>query len=353
MVVGVDGVGARGGGGGGRARAWLGLPAKRREQLADAAHSSDPARCTVKHSRYKSLGSLLCPQPPLCLPPRLVGACPCWQLIHLCGAPLLAPVLQVVPLLDPTGLDLLRAMLRYDPASRIRCRQALAHPWFDDVRWAQGLVPAMGAEHGSTQGAARLAAEAQGERGGRGWGEGHSGSGSQPQAVSPPNCRQACPTPAAGRLRPQGSRGGAGGSRDGCCAAGERRAARAHGGGGRRLQPPARARGWAPPAGLHPLIFQAPLCLSCTGHRAAHWEHWLRCKAGPCMSACPGCAFPAVPLQARARRLRWRPPAPPTPASLLGTRTPLTRPAFLLSRHRSPRPCFLVTVARVLAFSSP
>ena len=45
-----------------------------------------------------------------------------------------AVVLQAVPQLDPLGLDLLRQMLRYEPSQRIRCRQALAHPWFDDIR---------------------------------------------------------------------------------------------------------------------------------------------------------------------------------------------------------------------------
>ena len=40
----------------------------------------------------------------------------------------------MVPGLDPLGLDLLHQMLQYDPDKRIRCRQALAHAWFDDIR---------------------------------------------------------------------------------------------------------------------------------------------------------------------------------------------------------------------------
>ncbi|KAI3437619.1 hypothetical protein D9Q98_000071 [Chlorella vulgaris] len=44
---------------------------------------------------------------------------------------------EVVPQLDELGVDLLRQMLRYDPSSRIRCREALAHPWFDDVSEAE------------------------------------------------------------------------------------------------------------------------------------------------------------------------------------------------------------------------
>lgn len=62
----------------------------------------------------------------------------CWSLPPLLTAcPSLAPTCslhQVVPQLDELGVDLLRQMLRYDPSSRIRCREALAHPWFDDVR---------------------------------------------------------------------------------------------------------------------------------------------------------------------------------------------------------------------------
>ena len=66
---------------------------------------------------------------------------PCWAWLPGPGpfpAPpqstLHAVVLQAVPQLDPLGLDLLRQMLHYEPSQRIRCRQALAHPWFDDIR---------------------------------------------------------------------------------------------------------------------------------------------------------------------------------------------------------------------------
>lgn len=44
---------------------------------------------------------------------------------------------EAVLRLDAAGLDLLRSMLTYDPTQRIRCRQALAHPWFDEVREAE------------------------------------------------------------------------------------------------------------------------------------------------------------------------------------------------------------------------
>ncbi|KAK9828503.1 hypothetical protein WJX72_000424 [[Myrmecia] bisecta] len=41
---------------------------------------------------------------------------------------------EVVPRLDPAGLDLLRQLLRYDPDQRITARKALEHPYFDAVR---------------------------------------------------------------------------------------------------------------------------------------------------------------------------------------------------------------------------
>jgi len=34
---------------------------------------------------------------------------------------------------DDCGLDLLEKMLLYEPSARISARQALNHPWFDDV----------------------------------------------------------------------------------------------------------------------------------------------------------------------------------------------------------------------------
>lgn len=42
-------------------------------------------------------------------------------------------VCQVVPLLDPLGLDLLKSMLCYEPQRRISARQALMHPYFKDI----------------------------------------------------------------------------------------------------------------------------------------------------------------------------------------------------------------------------
>lgn len=40
---------------------------------------------------------------------------------------------QVVPSLDPVGLDLLEQMLRYEPSKRITARTALSHPYFADI----------------------------------------------------------------------------------------------------------------------------------------------------------------------------------------------------------------------------
>lgn len=38
-----------------------------------------------------------------------------------------------VPVIDPNGLDLLSKMLEYDPALRISAREALQHPYFQDL----------------------------------------------------------------------------------------------------------------------------------------------------------------------------------------------------------------------------
>ncbi|CAI0628182.1 unnamed protein product [Linum tenue] len=38
-----------------------------------------------------------------------------------------------VPTLDKDGLDLLEQMLKYDPAKRISAKNAMEHPYFDDV----------------------------------------------------------------------------------------------------------------------------------------------------------------------------------------------------------------------------
>jgi cyclin-dependent kinase 2 len=40
---------------------------------------------------------------------------------------------QVVPDLDPLGLDLLSKMLKYAPGERISAKRALKHPYFDDI----------------------------------------------------------------------------------------------------------------------------------------------------------------------------------------------------------------------------
>jgi serine/threonine protein kinase len=40
---------------------------------------------------------------------------------------------QLGPGLDAAGLNLLSAMLEYDPSKRITANEALFHPWFHDV----------------------------------------------------------------------------------------------------------------------------------------------------------------------------------------------------------------------------
>lgn len=49
--------------------------------------------------------------------------------------------LQVVPRLDPEGVDLLRQMLEYDPLKRITAKRALQHPFFADLREAEARNP--------------------------------------------------------------------------------------------------------------------------------------------------------------------------------------------------------------------
>ncbi|KAJ1835864.1 Cyclin-dependent kinase catalytic subunit [Coemansia sp. RSA 2711] len=41
---------------------------------------------------------------------------------------------DLLPGLDADGIDLLKRMLTYDPAHRISAKQALAHPYFNDIR---------------------------------------------------------------------------------------------------------------------------------------------------------------------------------------------------------------------------
>jgi len=42
-------------------------------------------------------------------------------------------VQDMVPSLEPLGLDLLSQMLRYEPQKRITARAAVKHPYFSDV----------------------------------------------------------------------------------------------------------------------------------------------------------------------------------------------------------------------------
>lgn len=49
------------------------------------------------------------------------------------------PLQEIVPTLDPLGLDLLNRMLVYDPAQRVTAREALTHPYFQEL---QGLIQA-------------------------------------------------------------------------------------------------------------------------------------------------------------------------------------------------------------------
>ncbi|BDA48672.1 Cyclin-dependent kinase A-1 [Coccomyxa sp. Obi] len=48
---------------------------------------------------------------------------------------------QVVPRLDPDGVDLLRQMLEYDPLKRITAKRALQHPFFAELREAEARDP--------------------------------------------------------------------------------------------------------------------------------------------------------------------------------------------------------------------
>jgi serine/threonine protein kinase len=49
------------------------------------------------------------------------------------------PRAQVVPTLDPLGLDLLKSMLRYEPSTRISAKAALQHPYFADIEHLYAL----------------------------------------------------------------------------------------------------------------------------------------------------------------------------------------------------------------------
>jgi len=43
------------------------------------------------------------------------------------------PIKNLCPDLDDDGLDLLKKMLIYDPVNRISPKEALKHPFFEDV----------------------------------------------------------------------------------------------------------------------------------------------------------------------------------------------------------------------------
>jgi serine/threonine protein kinase len=43
---------------------------------------------------------------------------------------------KIIPNADPQAIDLLTQMLLYDPSRRISAKQALKHPYFDDIRTA-------------------------------------------------------------------------------------------------------------------------------------------------------------------------------------------------------------------------
>lgn len=47
------------------------------------------------------------------------------------------PISKWIPTLDAAGVDLLTRMLRYDPKDRISAKDALNHPWFDDLDKSQ------------------------------------------------------------------------------------------------------------------------------------------------------------------------------------------------------------------------
>ncbi|VDM22618.1 unnamed protein product [Hydatigera taeniaeformis] len=63
---------------------------------------------------------------------------PSWRVNSLCSQE------KIARSLDAKGLDLLNALLLYDPSSRINAQQALLHPYFADLD--EELVPAVGEE---------------------------------------------------------------------------------------------------------------------------------------------------------------------------------------------------------------
>lgn len=57
--------------------------------------------------------------------PDFRDAFPRWPAQNLSG---------LLPDLEPEGVDLLSQMLRYNPVDRVSAKEALRHPWFNDVR---------------------------------------------------------------------------------------------------------------------------------------------------------------------------------------------------------------------------
>lgn len=41
---------------------------------------------------------------------------------------------EIIPTLDADGIDLMQLMLRYNPADRVSAKEAMRHPWFNDLR---------------------------------------------------------------------------------------------------------------------------------------------------------------------------------------------------------------------------
>jgi cyclin-dependent kinase len=54
---------------------------------------------------------------------------------------------DICPNLDDAGLDLLEAMLIYDPACRISAKAAINHPYFEDLS-EESTTPASGVSKG-------------------------------------------------------------------------------------------------------------------------------------------------------------------------------------------------------------
>lgn len=175
-------------------------PAKVACEDEGADSPTAPAQAHAPTPAHAPFSSLVAP-----LPPRSHGA-------------------QAVPQLDPQGLHLLDQMLQLDPSRRIRCRAALAHPWFDEVR-----------EQEQARGRATQAAVVQARK--------------ERQA-----CMEAAAASARELLLPCGTPGGAGGH---LCRAGGHAAGHCRLQGCLSLLPAARERSARPAACLPP---SHPIC---------------------------------------------------------------------------------------------